>query len=150
MVVVLRNKMYRTIENMLKRRKKVQDKHATSTGRGYDSYHCSLSRFLEELVKSERNKDSVIFRETTGWKPKAIFSWDKPQFFSPQKAANYVKERHLLDDPFLYFESRWQIYSGRGEEQHYFDIDIYHTTYCMGSKEIGRLKKKITLDYLMK
>lgn len=141
--------MYRAIKNQLKRNKKVQDEYATSIRHGYDGYHCSLSRFLEELRKSERNKDSVIFRETIGWEPRVRLSWDKPRSFSPQEAADYIERRNLLSDHWNYFESRWQIFSGREQIQHYFDIDFYHTTFPLGSMQIEEMTHKIIIDYLL-
>ncbi len=160
--------MYRPIKNLLKGRKKVKDESARShtyrritdhTSLGvefhYDancpdySFYYSLSHFLEILKGEKESKDLVIFRETHGWEPRIKFSWNKPQSFSPQEAADYIVERKLLDDHWNHYESRWQIYSGRGQEQHYFDIDIYLTTFPMGSMEIGGLMKKITLDCLL-
>mgnify|MGYP001594600272 CR=1 FL=1 len=104
-------------------------------------YHYSLSDFLNVLRRERANKNIVIFRETIGWKPRVKFSWDKPQSFSPTETADYIEKRNLLTDHWAHFESRWQVISGRGHEQHYFDIDIYHTDFPRGYLEIGRLTK---------
>ncbi len=139
--------MYRPTKNMLKGRKKIKDERGTSINYS-GGYAYSLSQFLERL-KREREETLVIWRETLEWKPCVKFSWNKPQIFSPQEAADYVERRKLLSDNWNYFESRWQIYSSKSEEQHYFDIDIYHTTFPMGSLEVGELKHKVTLECLL-
>ena len=143
---------------MLKGRKKVKDKCGAThcsipdsylLGHSY-TYHRSLEQFIIVLRRGrEDGTKSVTWRETVGWEPRVKFSWDKPQSFSPREAANYIEERHLLSDVWNHFESLWQIYARRGQEQHYFDIHIYDTTFPMGSVEIGELKHKITLEYLL-
>lgn len=150
--------MYRTSKNLLKGRKKVKDEFGTThcsipnsclLGHSH-TYHRSLEHFLEILRRSKTDTGGlVIFNETIGWEPHLKFSWNKPQFFSPKDAAEYIERRKLLTDVWNHFESRWQIYAGKGLEQHYFDIQIYNTTFPMGSVEIGELKHKITLECLL-
>ena len=152
------NKMYRTLKNMLQGKKKVKDE-CGATHRSFpdsyllghsQTYHRSLEQFIILLRRGrEDGTKSVTWRETVGWEPRVKFSWDKPRSFSPREAANYIEERHLLSDVWNHFESLWQIYARRGQEQHYFDIHIYDTTFPMGSVEIGELKHKITLEYLL-
>lgn len=160
--------MYRLIKNKPRGRNKTKDERGTTniwcelesyTSLGVlffrrywghsQSYHNLLSHFLEVLRRQRDQTGSVIWQETIGWKPRIKFSWDKPQSFSPQEAADYVEKRKLLSDNWNYFEGRWQIYSSKSEEQHYFDIDIYHTTFPMGSLEVGELKHKVTLECLL-
>ena len=149
--------MYRTIKNMLRGRKKVKDECGAThcsfpdsylLGHSY-TYHRSLEQFIIVLRRGRENSTkSVTWRETVGWEPRVKFSWDKPQVFSPQE-ADYIERRKLLSDNWNHFESRWQIYSSENEAQHYFDIGIYHTTFPMGSLEVGKLKHKVTLDCLL-
>lgn len=143
--------MYRKIKNRLKGRKKVKNEFGHSeTDLG--GYHHSLSNFIEMLRKGNEDLGLVIWKETIGWEPHIKLFWGKPQSFSPQEAADYIERRNLLSDVWNYFESRWQVFSDRGQEQHYFDINIYgypSGIYCQYFMPEKKLKHKITIDYLV-